>query len=86
MTPWVEALTCELCGHTGSDVKPSWARWKVPHPTKPRFQAVDRCQDRLKCRERCEAQGDPWLVADTVRDLPRPAEPEPTQPEEVAAP
>lgn len=82
---WVEALTCELCGHTGSDVKASWARWRSPG-SRPPFQAIDRCQDRAKCRERCEAQGDPWLVADTVDELPRAAEPTNAEPEEVTAP
>lgn len=71
MTPWTDTVrTCELCGHTGPDVKGSWARWRKPRPAQKPFDAIDRCVDRAACRARCEAMGDEWPVADLAADMP----------------
>lgn len=53
--------TCVLCGHGGllADVRPSLARLARPGP-RGAYVVLVRCRDGLACRERCEAQGDPW--------------------------
>ena len=62
---------CLLCGNPKlSEVRVSLARWRDPQPYL--FSAIPRCIDRAKCRERCEALGDPWAVIDPGEYAPLP--------------
>lgn len=66
MTAAVDPLTeghrtCVICGHGGllSEVRPSLARLAKAGPHGAYVPLV-RCKDTLACRDRCEANGDPW--------------------------
>jgi sugar phosphate isomerase/epimerase len=60
---------CAICGHGGLDVTPMIARLKAAGPHGP-FTTMDRCRDVPECRERCEANGDPWPLRGPVSDAP----------------
>lgn len=71
--------TCVLCGHGGmlSVVRPWIGRLAQPGPHGA-FVPVIRCVDHAACRSRCEANGDPWPIADATPaaahtpDMPNP--------------
>lgn len=62
MTP-VVARTCVLCGTTSVEVQPSLALLAATRERGERYERMDRCRDKLACRDRCEANGDDWPLA-----------------------
>lgn len=63
-----ERATCALCGLEGHDdeVRISLVEWT--EPIGDRWQAVDRCRDRIACRLRVEAGDEVWPIEDSERD------------------
>lgn len=50
---------CLLCGLPSKDVAVGLVAWKNP-VGRDRFAAIPRCRDRVACRGRVEAAGEPW--------------------------
>jgi hypothetical protein len=58
---------CLLCGVSGPQVRPVLVEWLEPLTPTSRFALIPRCNsdtERPRCRERVEAQGEPWPIAD----------------------
>jgi hypothetical protein len=51
--------TCLLCGITSHDVTTGLVAWKNPIG-RDRFAAIPKCRDKVACRDRVEAAGEPW--------------------------
>lgn len=57
-------LTCDLCGHIGSDVRAGLVAWRnLEQP----YAHVDRCTDTEACRSRVEASGETWPLLEEAR-------------------
>lgn len=63
MTAATVARTCVLCGITSVEVTPSLALLAPTTERGATYTRMDRCRDRLSCRDRCEANGDRWPLA-----------------------
>jgi len=50
---------CALCGRIDDSVHPAVVRWLDGE-----FASALRCDDRVRCRQFCEAGGDEWPVID----------------------
>lgn len=48
-TPPPMSRSCDLCGHVGTDVQPAL------HRVRGRYEAIDKCRDRLACDDRRRA-------------------------------
>ncbi len=59
----VVARTCYLCGATSVEVQPSLALLAATRERGERYERMDRCRDKLACRDRCEANGDVWPLS-----------------------
>lgn len=57
---------CILCGQVSDDVTPSVALLAPTADRGERYERMDRCKDRLGCRDRVQAQGDTWPIAVTT--------------------
>lgn len=53
---------CLICGD-GRDTRFALVRWKTGQPE---YTSGPRCRDRAACRERVEAAGETWDVADEI--------------------
>ena len=51
---------CDLCSREDRDVRSGLACYRDDG----RFERIDRCMDHQACRERVEANGDEWPLAD----------------------
>ena len=55
-----DALRCELCGIESRDVRSGLACYADDG----RFERIDRCTNHQECRDRVEASGSEWPLAD----------------------
>lgn len=56
--------TCLLCGAEAKTDRTVARLAPTERGGEITYSVIDRCIDRDKCRERCRAQGDPWIVID----------------------